>query len=213
MIAWSDSKKWWMDLMKSMISAFVGILLTVSVVAYFEEARRREAFSWQADQAHAASAIQEFSTAARLYGLWAVDAARDKIRGLPREASEATRRWQDQGYKNTKVAQRSIEQLFWGKDPKLLVEFKNAQEKVFIAFNAAPLFPLGETVCANEEEVSEAWNKHKVKPKILGKFETKDAWEKFKASCFNEVIMNYEQATDAVVDRMHKLTREAKPNP
>lgn len=212
MVAWSDSKKWKMDLVKNMISTFVGILLTVFVtvfvVAHFEEKRRRNA----ADQALAASAVQQFATAARLYGLWATDAARDKIRGLPREASEATRRWQDQGYKNVTVEQRSVEQLFREKD--LLVEFKHAQDKVFTAFNAAPLFPLGEdTVCADKIKVSEAWNKHKDKLKILKKLETNEAWEKFKASCFNEIILNYEQATDAVVDRMHKLTLEAKPNP
>ncbi len=221
MAEWSDRKKWWMDLLKTTLGAFLAValtvLVTVLVISSLEERRRKEAFVWQADLNLRLAAIQDFSSAASSYRFGAYDAARDNLRNVPPDDSMAIRRWQTEQYPRLMLAKRHVEQLFPTRDQALIAEFSAQIDSVFNAVNGAPLFPVGRfpKPCYDKAAVNEAWQDWRAKkpmpplPYPLTTAQAAGVWKEFKAQCFASVLTAYDQAAEAVVaDLRLRLTHD-----
>ncbi len=204
MSEWSDRKRWWMDLLKTTIGSFLGIALTVLIVGYLEETRRRDAFIWQSNEALRVSATHEFGKAARLYRLRAYDAARERLRGLQVDQSEPIRKYHREAYLELTQALGSVVPLLHPADTQLRAGLEVELGRVFNAVNSAPLFPLGKTprACDSKQEVDRAWTHQETPPPVREIFETQQMWVEFKRQCLDRVLTRYERAANAIVEHL-----------
>ena len=181
---WGDRKKWRMDLVKSAIAFTCVSAVTVSVLWSWDDNRLRANHVWQADHSLKQAAIQEFSRAARLYGLWSHDATKERMCGIERGKDNTIMKWEDEGYDNVKVARLSVKTAFPKAEIKALWDNFDAAQK---------------DVRDNYREV-----RNKVSPAECKRGgEHKDAaWKAYNDAHFKPALTKYEVATDAIIEEL-----------
>lgn len=179
---WSDLKKWWMDLLKSAVAFVTVSVITLLVLSHYDDARQRENFAWQADHSLKVAAIQEFSRASRLYGLWSYDAAQEHMCGLTRENGKVISKWEDEGYDNVKVSRLSVQRAFPSLDQSLWMAFEATRNNLRTTYNAVP-----QIRCKREHEENRV-----------------TTWDTYKSKQFGPALKAYDDASEAVISALFK---------
>ena len=204
---WSDALKWWMDLLKSVISLVFAAGIAILVVSHFEEKQAKAKIEWEQEFLSKATAIRKFSHAKDQYKYSTLAAARERLRGVPTETSDAISEWKYKAYNKLKAARKLLQKSFSNTDQTLFTAFDEELEKVFHTVNAAGLFP-HEMIPDKyyvEEEVNKAWdtwrkNNNNTSVPELGHSETGEDWVKFKRKCLDPVMAGFLDSAESIIE-------------
>lgn len=135
MSEWSDSKKWWADLLKSIVAFAVVAFLTFTFLNKLEDARQKANFKWQANYGIKVQVLRSFEQESKKYMLVGYDAMREYTCSKTRYTSKIIEEWEDERYDSLKIARESLEFWFSSSDQKSLSDaiknFKTAQNAIW----------------------------------------------------------------------------------
>jgi len=150
---WSDIKKWWADLLKTLIGFFIIATCTVLFVNKLEDARQRANFKWQAIYGIQVKVLQTFETESRKYALVGYDAIREYSCGKSRHNSKIVEQWEDERYDSLKIARESVEYWFSSASnarlAKAFDQFAEAQKAIWEVRKEVYLSDCGEEKSLN----------------------------------------------------------------
>ena len=109
---WSETKKWWMDLLKWTVTFFVGALLSYCVVDRLEDQRLRERARADASFRLKLSSAQEFQRALVSYDVAAVSAYTDLYQWKGKLKTPAMVWYEREAYAGWIIALEDLEKRF-----------------------------------------------------------------------------------------------------
>lgn len=109
---WSDSKQWWMDLIKSVIAFAIVAFFTFLFINKLEDSRQRENFKWQAKYGAKIEALRSFEDEARRFILFSYYAMREYTCGSTRHTSKTIEVWEVERIDTLKIKLDSVKYWF-----------------------------------------------------------------------------------------------------
>lgn len=125
MSEWSDAKRWWAGLIKSILSFAIAAWLGFSFACRLEDERQKESFKWQAIYGVKVEVLRSFEQESKKYILAGHDAIREYACDKNRYTSKIIEQWEDERFDALKIAKESLEFWFASSEHEALTDALN----------------------------------------------------------------------------------------
>jgi hypothetical protein len=124
---WSDCKKWWMDVVKSVIGFSLGTAVTALIFLYWTDKYQHK---WEISYNRQINANKEFEKASYEYIATSFDALKDFSNGYTRKTSLVIQKWEDEDIDNLSMAEEDLKRVT-NTDTTLFQRLDNTKQILF----------------------------------------------------------------------------------